>query len=150
MGQKKHPRMNECIACTLSINRLGAVPLSIHSNINTTGTWRFKNCFFWTTKKLITPLRTAVVVHTARIIGSTEWWHQTRMTFPAAASYRITENTDGISAGRRDVCQPMVVGTTTTTICNEYTTSTISLQQQSFNLKCPTTLTTIIHQVSRN
>ena len=54
------------------------------------GTWRFKNCFFGQRKTH----NFTTYSNTVRIIESTEWWHSTRTTCPAAASYRITESTE--------------------------------------------------------
>ena len=143
MGQKT-ASINECISCTFSvcIDWSGAVLANPYVAISIPGTWRFKICLFWHKK----PHNSTTYNSTPRIIESTEWWHSARTTYPTAASYRIIDCTEWRQFNK--TLRLSLVGTTTTIYRMDYIH--FSLQQQSINLKCPTTLTTIIRQVPRN
>ena len=101
---------------------------------------------YFDNKKLTTPLRTVVQPESLEALND-DIQQERRVRQQHRTEWRKKLN-DGIST-RRDVRQSLVVGTTTT-ICTEYNISTISLQQQSINLTCTTTLTTISYQVPRN
>ena len=81
---------------------------------------------------------------TARIIGRTEWWNSTRTTCPA--SYRITERTEWRHFNK--AWRVSVTGGGDYYYYYMYRIDYINyLSTTSINLKCPTTLTTILYHV---
>ena len=143
MGQKKNASMKEWISCTFWCVCWSVGCCTSQSiTISIPGTWRYDINYVYFDKRKSSQLHYSIN-STAGVIESTEWWHSTRMTCPAAASYRSIESTDGIST-KRYVWQSQVG---TATMCSiDYIHY---LQQQSINLKCPTTLTAL-YQVPRN
>ena len=143
---ERNARTNEWISCTFTvcIDRLGAVLANPYRcQYQVPGGLKM---IVLTKQILTTPLRT--VLHPEPLEELKDDIQQEQRVQPQHPTESLKALNDGFST-RRYVCRSLVGTTTTTGVCIASTTSTFSLQQ-SINLKCPTTLTTIIYQVPRN